>query len=81
MRFWFDSWCGDPLLKESFPVLFGISSCYDAKVADFWESESNHIIWFLCFGRNFQERVGIGACYSSVHSACGSEGGCADRLG
>ncbi|RVX16657.1 hypothetical protein CK203_006282 [Vitis vinifera] len=43
---------------ESFPVLFGISSCYDAK-----------------------ERVGIGACYSSVHSACGSEGGCADRLG
>jgi hypothetical protein len=33
-RFWHDLWCGDTVLKEAFPVLFGIVREKDASVAD-----------------------------------------------
>jgi len=33
-KFWHDLWCGDMILKEAFPVLFGIARVQDASVAD-----------------------------------------------
>jgi hypothetical protein len=33
-RFWHDLWCGDTVLKEVFPDLFGIARVKDASVAD-----------------------------------------------
>jgi hypothetical protein len=33
-KFWHDLWCGDTILKEAFPVLFGIAQVQDASVAD-----------------------------------------------
>ncbi|XP_062162103.1 uncharacterized protein LOC133869164 [Alnus glutinosa] len=34
IRFWHDLWCGDSVLKEVFPDLFGIARVKDASVAD-----------------------------------------------
>jgi hypothetical protein len=33
-KFWHDMWCGDTVLKEAFPVLFGIARAKDASAAD-----------------------------------------------
>jgi hypothetical protein len=30
IKFWHDLWCEDPVLKEAFPVLFGIARVKDA---------------------------------------------------
>jgi hypothetical protein len=44
-RFWHDLWCGDTVLKEVFPDLFGIARVKDASVADtiwrFWAGPFN----------------------------------------
>jgi hypothetical protein len=42
-RFWHNLWCGDTVLKEAFPVLFGIAREKDASVAD------NMEIWAALF--------------------------------
>jgi hypothetical protein len=33
-KFWHDMWCRDTILKEAFPVLFGIARAKDASVED-----------------------------------------------
>jgi hypothetical protein len=33
-KFWHNLWCGDVVLKEVFPDLFGIAPVKDASVAD-----------------------------------------------
>jgi hypothetical protein len=33
-KFWHNLWCGDRVLKEAFPVLFGSARMTDASVAD-----------------------------------------------
>jgi hypothetical protein len=33
-KFWHDSWCGNMVLKEAFPILFGIARAKDALVAN-----------------------------------------------
>jgi hypothetical protein len=33
-KFWHDLWCGNTILKEAFPVLFGSARAKDASIAD-----------------------------------------------
>lgn len=32
VRFWYDMWCGDMILKDAFSILFGIACAKDAVV-------------------------------------------------
>jgi len=50
-QFWHDLWCGDMVLKEAFPVLFGIARMKDASVADNMEVLSSSIQWNVSFVR------------------------------
>jgi hypothetical protein len=48
-RFWHDLWCGDTVLKEVFPDLFGIARVKDAPVADNMEILGRSIQWNVSF--------------------------------
>lgn len=48
-RFWHDVWCRDTVLKEAFPVLFGIAWEKDASVADNMEILGGSIQWDVSF--------------------------------
>jgi hypothetical protein len=50
-KFWHDLCCGDTVLKEVFPVLFGIARVKDASVADNIEVLSSSIQWNVSFVR------------------------------
>jgi hypothetical protein len=50
-RFWHDLWCGDTVLKEVFPDLFGIARVKDAFVADNMEILGGSIQWNVNFVR------------------------------
>jgi hypothetical protein len=50
-RFWHDLWCGDTVLKEVFPDLFGIARVKDASVADNMEILGGSIQWNVSFVR------------------------------
>jgi hypothetical protein len=50
-KFCHDLWCGDTVLKEAFPVLFGIAWVKDASVADNMEVLGGSILWNMSFVR------------------------------
>jgi hypothetical protein len=50
-KFWHDLRCGDTVLKDAFPVLFGIARVKDASVADNMEVLGGSIQWNVSFVR------------------------------
>jgi hypothetical protein len=50
-KFWHDLWCGDTVLNEVFPNLFGIARVKDASVADNKEVLGNSTRWNVSFIR------------------------------
>jgi hypothetical protein len=50
-KFWHDLWCGDRVLKEAFPILFGIARMKDASVVDNMEVLGSSIQWNVSFVR------------------------------
>jgi hypothetical protein len=50
-KFWHDLWCGDSILKEAFPVLFGLARAKDASVANNVELVGGFNQWSVCFFR------------------------------
>lgn len=40
IKFWYDVWCGDQALKETFIVLFYLARCKDASMVDHLEFSS-----------------------------------------
>jgi hypothetical protein len=50
-KFWHDLWCGDTVLKEAFPVLFGIARAKDAFVADNLELLGGSNQWSVSYSR------------------------------
>jgi hypothetical protein len=51
ISFWLDLWCGDTVLKEAFPGLFGIACVKDASVANNIEVLGGSIQWNVSFIR------------------------------
>ena len=80
-KFWHDLWCGDRVLKEVFPILFGITRMKDASVADNMEVLGGSIQWNVSFVREAHDwEVDVFASFFQVlHSAIVSRGR-ADRL-
>jgi hypothetical protein len=70
-EYWHDLWCGDMVLKEAFPVLFGIAWVQDASVADNMEILGGSIQWNVSFVREAHDlEVGVFASFFQVlHSA------------
>jgi len=50
-KFWNDLWCGDMVMKEVFPVLFGIASAKDASVVKNMEILDGSTQWNMNFVR------------------------------
>jgi hypothetical protein len=50
-KFWHDLWCRNTVLKEAFPVLFGIARAKDALVADNLEILGSYTQWNVSFVR------------------------------
>jgi hypothetical protein len=50
-KFWLDRWCRDTVLKETFPVLFGIAHAKNASVADNLELLGDSNQWSVSFSR------------------------------
>jgi hypothetical protein len=80
-KFWHDLWCGDMVLKKTFPVLFGIARVKDASVADNMEILGRSIQWKVSFIRETHDwEVDVFASFFQVlHSATMSRDR-ADRL-
>jgi hypothetical protein len=51
ISFWDDVWCGQWLLKEAFPVLYGIACDKDACVAAHLDFSSGSLQWDVSFSR------------------------------
>jgi hypothetical protein len=49
IRFWHELWCGDIVLKEAFPILFGIVAIKDAFVATLVEVFGGAILWRVTY--------------------------------
>ena len=49
ISFWHDLWCGDTILKEAFPILFGIAHMKDASMAANLEFFSGSNQWNMSF--------------------------------
>jgi hypothetical protein len=54
-RLWHDCWCGDPPLKEVFPVLFACAGDRDAFVASVLSRLNGGVEWNVTFIRNFND--------------------------
>jgi len=80
-KFWHDLWCGNTVLKEAFPVLFGIARVKDVSVADNMEVLGCSIQWNVSFVREAHDwEVDVFASFFQVlHSAMVSRDR-ADRL-
>jgi hypothetical protein len=50
-EFWHDLWCGDKVLKKTFPILFGSAHVKDASVADNMEILGCSTQWNVSFVR------------------------------
>jgi len=48
-------WCRDTVLKEAFPILFGIARANDASVADNLELLGGSIKWSVSFSREVHD--------------------------
>jgi len=55
-KFWHDMWCGYIVLKEAFPVLFGIARAKDASIADNLELLGGSNQWSVSFSREAHDR-------------------------
>lgn len=51
VMFWHDVWCGEQLLKVSFPELLTIACSKDAWVADNMQLQNGNIYWNIIFIR------------------------------
>jgi hypothetical protein len=79
-KFWHDLWCGDRVLKEAFPVLFGIARMKNASVADNMEVLGGSTQWNVSFVREAHDwEVGVFASFHVLHLAMVSRDR-ADRL-
>jgi hypothetical protein len=80
-KFWHNLWCGDMVLKEVFPHLFGIAWVKDASVVDNMEVLDGSTQWNVSFVREGHDwEVGVFASFFQVlHSAMVSRDR-ADRL-
>jgi hypothetical protein len=69
-KFWHDLWWGNMVLKEAFPVLFGITWVKDASVANNMEVLGGSIKWNVSFIREVHDwEVGVFASFQVLHSA------------
>jgi hypothetical protein len=66
-KFWHDLWCGDTVLKEAFPVIFGIARVKDASVVDNMEILGGSIQWDVSFVREAHDwKVDVFALFFQV---------------
>jgi len=81
IRFWHDLWCGDSVLKEVFPDLFGIARVKDASVADNMEVLGGSTQWNVSFVREAHDwEVDVFASFFQVLHATRVNRDRADRL-
>lgn len=50
-KFWHNLWCRNIVLKEAFPVLFGIDHAKDASIVDNLEFLGGSTQWNVSFAR------------------------------
>jgi len=63
-KIWHDLWCGDTILNEAFPVLFGIAWVQDASIEDNMEILGGSIQWNVSFVREAHDwEVGVFASF------------------
>jgi hypothetical protein len=68
-RFWHDLWCGDTVLKEVFPDLYGIARVKDASMADNMEILGGSVQWNASFVREAHDwEVDVFASFQILHS-------------
>jgi hypothetical protein len=81
IRLWHDLWCGDTVLKDSFPVLFGIARSNDASVAANVELLGGSIQWNVSFIREEHDwEVGVFASFLQVLHSVTVRRGSEDKL-
>ena len=51
IKFWLDVWCGDKILKDTFPELYRTARDKDADVADLLQFHNGSIYWEVVFMR------------------------------
>lgn len=55
VKFWYDLWCGDSLLKEEFLDIFFISHDQDSSIAGLLQFNNGMKHWDLHFSRSVQD--------------------------
>jgi len=80
-KFWHDLWCMNIVLKEAFPVLFGISSAKNASVADNLELLGGSNQWSVSFSREVHDwEIDVFAFFFQVLHSVSVRRGNEDRL-
>lgn len=70
IKFWYDTWCGNGALKDTFPLLFRVTSDKDVSVAEVMGRLGEQIQWNIHFSRDAQdwEVSSFEAFYSLLYS-------------
>ena len=55
VRLWHDKWCGDMILKESFPALFACASNQVATISEVIIHDNGRVDWNVSFAQNFND--------------------------
>jgi hypothetical protein len=80
-QFWHDLWCGDVVMNEVFPDLFGIARMKNASVADNMEVLDGSTQWNVSFVREAHDwEVGVFASFLQVLHSVKVSRDRADRL-
>jgi hypothetical protein len=80
-KIWHDMWCDDTVLKEAFPVLFGITRVKDASVADNLELLDGSNQWSVSFSREVHDwEVDVFTSFFQVLHSDNGRRGSEDRL-
>ena len=66
VKFWYDVWCGECPLKESFPDLFSISSVKDSLIAEVFNLANRVPLRDVRFPRSIGPRLGVKSLWSHL---------------
>jgi hypothetical protein len=81
IKFWHDLWCGNMILKDAFPVPFGIARSKDASIAANVELLGGSIQWNVSFTIKAHDwEVGVFASFLQVLHSVTVRRGSEDKL-
>jgi len=81
IKFWHDLWCGNMILKDAFPVLFGIARSKDGSIAANVELLGGSIQWNVSFTIEAHDwEVGVFTSFLQVLHSVTVRRGSEDKL-